>query len=488
MLAFCILADASQVPDGDMPQFENQIVSAVPGRKIPDLISLSELKSLSLPDRAVPLPKADTLAHLHFLQKRLGRAWKQNTGTIKAFNPQVVLVKFRNAKHVAALRVSENDEVESLQILRARKDVEFAELDFTQQRQFMPNDVQLTNQWHHARIGSFAAWDKSLGQNSIRIAIVDTPFQMDHPDLAANTVAGWDVVNDQPVTSSPGIDHSTIGAGLAAAVINNQSGVAGAGNCSVLPINIDGAISEMYNAVIWAADHGVRVVNISWTGADSPTLNEAGLYLRNKTGGVLAMAGGNGTGFLNYPNQPYITCVSMTDATDNMRSLHGNHIDFAAPGYQVFSTSTGSSYAIDSGTSYATPLFCGVLGVVFSINPTLSADEALDILKNTAVDKGQPGWDQFYGWGRIDFAAAAQAAQNMLPKISSISRTDHQSFVSIPFNPNFVYSLWKTPSLFETNWISVTNANVTTNAGSIIFQDPDGEDTNAFYRVRLGVP
>lgn len=470
-----------------MPWFENEMFSSIPGRKIPDLISLSDLKSLSLPDRAVPLPKADTLAHLHFLQKRFGRMWEQNTGTIKAFNPQIVLVKFRNAKHVAALRVIENDEAESLQILRARKDVEFAELDFTEQRQFTPNDVQLTNQWHHTRIGSFAAWDKTLGLASIRIAIVDTPFQMDHPDLAANTVAGWDVVNDQPVTNSVGIDHSTIGAGLAAAVINNQNGVAGAGNCSILPINIDGAISEMYNAIIWAADHGVRIVNISWTGADSSTLNEAGLYLRNKTGGVLAMPGVNGTGFLDYPNQPYITCVSMTDAADNMRSRNGDHIDFAAPGYQIFSTSTGSSYATDSGTSYATPLFCGVLGVVFSINPTLSADEALDILKNTAVDKGQPGWDQFYGWGRINFGAAAQAAQNTLPKISSISRTNNHVTISIPLNTNFVYSLWKSSIVTETNWQPVTNSSVTTNAGFVLLKSSD-DGTNAFYRVRLSVP
>lgn len=508
MLAHSLSAAASNASAANLRQLNYQILqpgnsgtpqksntletphqlARIPNRKVPDVISSNDLVSPMLPDKVIPLPNANTLADFHFRQRKLGRALQLNTGAIKLFNPQVLLVKFQNAKHVAALRVPENEEVRSLGILSARQDVIFAELDFFEQRQFTPNDGQLTNQWHHARIGSFSAWDKSLGEKSIRIAIVDTPFQMDHPDLAANTISGWDVVNNQPVTNSSGIAHSTLGAGMAAAVINNQSGIAGAGNCSILPININGAISEMYDAVIWAADHDVRVVNISWTGADSSSLNDAGLYLRNKTGGVLAMAGVNGTGFLDYPNHPYITCISMTDAADNMRSRFGNHIDFAAPGYQVFSTSIGSSYTTDSGTSYSTPLFCGVLGVVFSMNPTLSPDEALDILKNTAVDKGQPGWDQFYGWGRIDFAAAAQAAQNTLPKISGISRADNEAVISIPLNPNFVYSLWKTPSLNETNWVPVTNSLITTNAGFVLLHDSNDNNTNAFYRVRLSVP
>ena len=101
----------------------------------------------------------------------------------------------------------------------------------------------------------------------MRLAIVDSPFQMDHPDLAANTDSGWDVVANEPVTSNSGIEHSTMCTGMAAAVINNDVGVAGAANCRILPININGAISEMYNATLWAATNGVRVVNISWSGA-----------------------------------------------------------------------------------------------------------------------------------------------------------------------------------------------------------------------------
>src|SRR5882724_2497437 len=111
----------------------------------------------------------------------------------------------------------------------------------------------------------------------------------------------------------------------------------------------------------------------------------------------------------------------MTDEADNFQSAPGAGIDFAAPGYQIFSTSIGDSYASGSGTSYSTPLFCGVVAVLMSINPTLNADEIVDILKNTADDKGQPGWDAYFGWGRINFAAAAGATAATVPLISSIA-------------------------------------------------------------------
>src|SRR5678815_5575140 len=111
----------------------------------------------------------------------------------RLFNREVVLVKFRNVRHVAALRVEPFRELDAIEALRERDDVEFAELDSFESREFQPEDPLISNQWHHQAIGSFAAWNYSLGEPSIRIAIVDTPFQMNHPDLAAHTDTGWDI-------------------------------------------------------------------------------------------------------------------------------------------------------------------------------------------------------------------------------------------------------------------------------------------------------
>ncbi|HUZ07825.1 MAG TPA: S8 family serine peptidase [Candidatus Paceibacterota bacterium] len=141
-------------------------------------------------------------------------------------------------------------ELQSMRTLAGRPDVEFAELDCFERRESFPDDPLFTNQWHHQILGSVQAWAFSQGQSFVRIAIVDTPFQMDHPDLAPHVVNGWDADQNIAVTNSSGIARSTLCAGLAAAVINNNLGIAGMGNCTILPININGSISEMYDAVI----------------------------------------------------------------------------------------------------------------------------------------------------------------------------------------------------------------------------------------------
>lgn len=455
------------------------------GRKIPTLTLFSKLGDRELTVGAVPLPEADTLAGRNFFEGRFGRV--ETESDARLFNPEIILVKFRNARHVAALRVEPLRELDGLRAVRQRSDVEFAELDSYGQRQFSPNDALLSNQWHHAVIGSFQAWDHSLGEPFVRVAIVDTPFQMDHSDLTAHTDAGWDVVNGLAITSASGIDHSTLGAGMAAAVIGNQIGVAGACNCRILPININGAISEMYDAVIWAADHGVRVVNISWTGADSDTLNVAGRYLKATARGILAMPGVNGTGFLDYTNQPDIYCISMTDAADNQRSRFGNHIDFAAPGWAIYSTVTNGGYTFGSGTSYSTPLFCGVVAALFSINPTLSPDEVIELLKTSAADLGPPGWDQYYGWGRINFGAAA-AADASRPVITSLRLSNGTADVTVTNQPALSFALWKTPALGAATWGIVTNVVLSTNAGVLTLTDPAPGTGGSFYRVEARVP
>ncbi len=453
------------------------------GRRIPEITLLSQMKEPDLQDQSVPLPEANTLVHVYQQEEKFGQLLAAD-GSIHLFVPGIALVKFRGASHVAALRVEEMRELEALRVLDLRNDVEFAELDLLQERQFSPNDPQITNQWHHATIGSSNAWEKSIGSASVRIAIVDTPFQMDHPDLADNAVSGWDVVLNKPVTASTGIVHSTVCAGMAAAVINNRLGVAGASNCQVLPINIIGSIAEMYDATIWAADHGVRVVNISWDGAYSDSLNLAGLYLKDRIKGVLVMAGVNGNRFLDYTNQPNILAISMTDGADNVRSAHGNHIDFAAPGWDILSTTTTAGYAIDSGSSYSTSLFCGIVGVLLSINPNLGPDEVEMILKSTAADKGQIGWDQYYGWGRVDFGKAA-AAVRTLPQIviSQAQWTTSGFAVSANSWPGSIYTLWKSDRLEPFSWILISNATTSIERETITLTDPAPAARQALYRI-----
>jgi hypothetical protein len=442
----------------------------------------SEWMGPALRSKAVPLPQANTREDRFHRPRHLGRALYSD-GHARFFLPEIVLVKFKEATHVATLRVEPLQELEALKAMGKRQDVQFAELNLLQERQFVPNDPELATQWHHALLGSSQAWSISMGSSAIQIAIVDTPFQMDHPDLAANTAPGYSVITHEPITESPGIEHSTFSAGMAAAVVHNALGVAGAGNCRLLPIHINGFTDEMYDAIVWAADHGIRVVNISWSGADSPSLNEAGLYLKERARGVLAMSGLNGSGSLNLPNQPHIYAISMTDAADNPQSSSGPHIDFAAPGFNVYSTTTASIYMAGTGTSYSTPLFAGIVAVLLSINPTLSSDEVIELLKTTADDKGQPGWDPFFGWGRIHFGRAAVLAQATLPRVTSMLRERGELFISSLARPGIEYSLWAASTLNPPDWAELLPVRRTMNGGDVTFRFPEPESEAVFYRI-----
>lgn len=468
-----------------------QIAPAARGYRIPQSLSMTNLMAPDLPLHTLPLPQAGSLlSQFNNHYRRFGRL-QTAADQIRLFNPEIVLLKFKGARWVSALRVEAGQELQAARILARRPDVDFTELDCYEKRESFPNDPLATSQWHHQVLGSAQAWTLNEGQSFIHIAIVDTPFQMDHPDLAAHVADGWDVDQNVAVTNSLGINHSTLCAGLAAAVINNGVGIAGMGNCTILPININGSISEMYDAVIWAADHGVRVVNISWTGGDSDTLNAAGAYLEAKDRGLLVMAGGNFGEPAYTTNQPDIYCISMTDAADNMQSLAGPQVDFAAPGWNIFSTTTNGGYGFASGTSYSAPVFAGVVAVLLSINPTLGPNDVIAILKATAYQpNGWPAgqWNQFYGWGRIDFAAATVAAESTVPVITSLVLTNGQAQVAANYRPGLTYSLWWKNSLDDGNWLLVTNAAVSTNGDTISFVDSKLADGTGFYRIEVAAP
>ncbi|HEX7863030.1 MAG TPA: S8 family serine peptidase [Verrucomicrobiae bacterium] len=384
-------------------------------------------------------------------------------------------------KEVEVIRTTAGMEDDAVAVLKRRADIEFAALDTVQTRQFTPSDADVSVQWHHSSLGSFEAWERGLGSSNVTIAIVDYPFQMDHADLAANVGAGWDVTDEMPILTAAGDAHSTGAAGLAAAVIQNGLGVAGIGNFRVVPIGITGAISEMYQAVLWAADHNIRVVNISWTGGGEEVLQAAGEYLEERVQGLLVMPGLNGVGRLDLTNQANVICVSMTDAADNARSVSGPHIDFAAPGWDVYSTTTGNGYAIARGTSFSAPLFSGIAAAVMSINPALNAAQVLDVLRVTAIDKGSAGWDESFGWGRVHFGAAVDQTLKTLPKITTVTREASEFRVTVQSAFPLQLALESSDRAAGGEW-TLVDERVATSVSTSFNDRPLTQA--AFYRVR----
>jgi subtilisin family serine protease len=238
----------------------------------------------------------------------------------------------------------------------------------------------------------------------------------------------------------------------------------------------------MHEAVVWAADHGVRVVNLSWDGAFSSVINEAGAYLKSKTGGMLFMSGVNGRRELDYENQPDIYAIAMTDRADQPRSASGNHIDFAAPGYEIYSTTTNSSYEVDSGTSYACPVAAGIAAWVMSVNPELVPAQIEHILKESAIDLGEPGWDKVFGWGRIDFGRVAQNTFATLP-LARIGAVRNEGLViqAVPV-PGATYRLYRSLGL-KGDWEPVGDAR-----SEATLRDASPPAALAFYKVEITLP
>ncbi|HEY6231269.1 MAG TPA: S8 family serine peptidase, partial [Pyrinomonadaceae bacterium] len=300
------------------------------------------------------------------------------------FVPGRVLVKFRekimpdHARNIiAALGARDADEIRGLgvhildlpeqadetgfaQAMAQRPEVEFAELDrIVLPDEVTPNDPWYIDEWHLTKIGAPTAWSSTTGGAGIIVAILDGGVDGSHPDLAPNMVAGWNTYDNTSDTSDPG-GHGTKVAGSAVAASNNGIGVAGvAWGCKIMPVRIaDSTGATTYSVMAaglnWAANHGARVANISYTASDSSTVASAAKYFQSK-GGVVAMSSGNSSTFDSAADNPYILTVGATDNYDALApfSSTGNNVDLTAPGVLIRTTARGGGYQSVAGTSFS---------------------------------------------------------------------------------------------------------------------------------------
>lgn len=299
--------------------------------------------------------------------------------------------------------------------------LKFAELDLLVKSTVVPNDPYYGSQWHLPKIGAASAWNTTQGAG-VTIAILDSGIDARHPDLAANLVSGYNLVDNNADTSDV-CGHGTAVAGTAAALTNNGAGVAAiAGKARIMPLRIaffDSAQNGCYayystiaSGLTYAADHGARIANVSYGGvAGSAAIQNAAQYLKGKGGLVFVSAGNNGIDENIAPTTAMIP-VSATDSNDAITSWssYGSFVALSAPGAGIWTTSSGAAYQAWNGTSFSSPLSAGVAALMMAANQTLDAVQIEKMLFSTAVDLGAAGRDNRYGYGRVDAAAGVQAA------------------------------------------------------------------------------
>lgn len=310
-----------------------------------------------------------------------------------------------------------------------------------------PSDALVTNQFYLDNIKAYDAWDITKGDDDITIGIIDTGIDLDHEDMISNLWINTDdpvdgVDNDgngyiddylgydfADVDADPSIqngNHGMIVAGIAGATTNNGKGIAGLGyNTKVAALkgfrSSNGLSGGLYEAIIYAAENGFDVVNLSWGRMGSPLQSEQDIinYAVLDHDMVVVAAAGNEGGKTTEENKWYpasyenVLSVGASDAQDNKSSgsTFNHSVDLIAPGVSMFSTVNNNGYSNGGpGTSFAAPLVSAAAALVKDQYPNLTAVQIMERVRATADDIYSVGNNSIYegklGKGRLNVLRA----------------------------------------------------------------------------------
>ncbi len=297
-----------------------------------------------------------------------------------------------------------------------------------------PNDPLYIYQWNMNRINVLAAWDLSTGSGAV-VAVLDTGVKQSLEDLAwTNFMPGWDFVNnDDDPTDDNG--HGSHLCGTVAQSTNNSIGVVGiAFNCTVMPVKVldqygSGTYADVADGIYYAVANGAHVINLSLGGYSSSTALEDAVNDAWNNGVLLICSAGGGSSSTPMYPAAYTNsmAVSATNYLDQLAgySNYGSWIDISAPGGDAIDYNgdgfpeailqntlgpSGEGNYYYSGTSMATAHVSGTAALVKACKPFFKSDVIRHILEGTAFDLGEPGWDPYFGYGRVDAENAVQTA------------------------------------------------------------------------------
>lgn len=265
-----------------------------------------------------------------------------------------------------------------------------------------------------AQIKAPAAWDCTRGK-AIKVAVLDTGIDFNHPDLKANYKFGISFVSSE---SSP-MDfnsHGTHCAGTIAAAING-TGVVGVAPAAylyavkVLDKTGSGAWSNLIAGIDWCVNKkNLHILSMSLGGSAAPQALEAMVNMAWKKGALLVAAAGNSGGAVGFPAK-YKTVIAVS-AIDNANiiasfSSRGPEVELCAPGVNVLSTLPGGGYGTKNGTSMACPHVSGTAALAWGTHRYADNVNIRRLLAWRSDNLGNPGRDDLYGYGRVDAEQSA---------------------------------------------------------------------------------
>ncbi len=326
-----------------------------------------------------------------------------------------------------------------------------------------PNDPNYGEQWNLSLINMPEAWRIEQGNPEVTVAVVDGGVDTRHPEFHSqlwqnggeipgngidddangyiDDINGWDF-SDAPTLPGSGdwtvrdnepedeIGHGTHVSGIIAAAANNGIGIAGiAWQCRLMPLrasfkySVGGYLQndDVAAAIVYAADNGARVINMSWGDTVNAFIIEDAIAYADAQGCILIAAAGNAASVGSWYPAGLETVISVAALGAEKQlsgiSNFGATIDIAAPGEEILSTDLNGGYHHFSGTSMAAPHVSGVAALIVSANPNYSNTEVQDVLIATA---GQLFVSPLVGAGLLDAYAALTAPMELIAKLDAV--------------------------------------------------------------------
>jgi thermitase len=243
--------------------------------------------------------------------------------------------------------------------------------DSSPQATYSLDDSYVSERWGVSKIEAPQAWQITRGDQSVIVAVLDTGINKDNQDLADRVVAEVNFTNSP--TSDDLYGHGTHMAGTIAAI---------APECRLMNVKVADDMgkcdpSVVARGIMWAVDHGARVINLSLAMVGSPELEEAVNYAWSQGAVLVAAAGNKGTSEPSYPAY-YDDCLAVAGTNENntlaLLSSYGDWVDVAAPGFNIYSELPEHKYGYKTGTSAAGAHVSGVAALVFSVARDTNGD------------------------------------------------------------------------------------------------------------------
>ena len=326
-----------------------------------------------------------------------------------------------NLSNIYKIEIRQGEDlVKKINQILAFDNVIYAEPYYLPKPLYVPNDPGALPdtglQTYLNIIKAYEAWEFEKGDSSIVIGILDTGIALDHEDIIDNikynyndpingidddadgyldNYYGWDMAeNDNDPTYKHW--HGLGVAGISSAKADNSTGIAGLGfNSKMMPIKVfrnDRSFNQGYEAILYAAEQGCQVINLSWgsPGSFSNYAKDIVDYVVEELDVVIVAAAGNTNLDLDFYPASYLNVLSV-GASNNLDQKAGfatfsNKIDVLAPGEHIYTTRKGGGYGHTTGSSFSSPMVAGVAALVRSRYPNLNARQVMQKIRLAADD------------------------------------------------------------------------------------------------------